>query len=240
MNPTLSIRDMPSPNRGARPPGTVIDTLVLHYTGMDSAAAASARLCDPKAAVSAHYLVDEDGSITRLVPEEMRAWHAGVSSWRGEANINDRSIGIELVNPGHDLGYRPYPERQMAALVGLTREILARHPIPPYRVLGHSDVAPGRKRDPGELFDWARFAREGIGLWPEAAPASKASLPPVAEIQGMLGAYGYAVPRSGKLDAETVAAVTAFQRHFRPERADGEIDPDTVARLVWLVARGAA
>jgi len=238
-----AIRDLPSPNHEPRPEGVAVDTLVIHYTGMESAAAALIRMNDPKAAVSAHYLVDEDGSITRLVPEELRAWHAGIASWRGETNINDRSIGIELVNPGHEFGYRPFPETQMAALVALLKDILVRHPIPPSRVLGHSDVAPERKRDPGELFDWARLARAGIGLWPELAPGEPGAagpLPPIGEVQGLLAAFGYAVPRSGKRDAPTEAAVTAFQRHFRPRRVDGVVDAETVARLRWLVSHAAA
>ena len=244
---------MLSPNQEPRPAGIAIDTLVLHYTGMKSAADALARLCDPEAKVSAHYLVDEDGAVFLLVPEAKRAWHAGVSSWRGESNINDRSIGIELVNPGHEFGYRVFPEKQMAALIPLLRGILSRHPIPQSRVLGHSDIAPGRKTDPGELFDWHRLAESGIGLWPESmgpetaakdsarkAPLPPAPLPPISEIQSMLWAYGYAVPRNGVLDSETKNALIAFQRHFRPERIDGEIDAETFARLSWLLDHSGA
>ena len=146
--------------------GAAVDTLILHYTGMPSAAAALERLCDPAAAVSAHYLIDEDGSTTRLVPEERRAWHAGASIWAGRARLNDCSIGIELVNPGHEWGYRPFTEAQYASCIALCRAILERWPIPPHRVLAHSDVAPERKQDPGELFDWARLGAAGIGLWP--------------------------------------------------------------------------
>ena len=141
-----------------RPPGRAIDTLVLHYTGMPSAAAALARLCDPAARVSAHYLIDEDGSVVALVPEEARAWHAGVSCWHGREQLNDTSIGIELVNPGHEWGYRRFPEPQYEACMELCRELLGRCPIPASRVLAHSDIAPDRKQDPGELFDWARLA----------------------------------------------------------------------------------
>lgn len=234
----LAIRDYPSPNHEPRPAGTAIDTLVLHYTGMKTAAEALDRMCDPKARVSAHYMIDEDGTVLRLVPEDRRAWHAGVASWKGETNINDRSIGIELVNPGHEFGYRPFPEAQMRALVELARGILARHPIPPGRVLAHSDVAPERKSDPGELFDWARLAREGIGVWPEPKAASE--IPPVAEIQALLAEIGYAVPRSGAMDAGTVAALAAFQRHFRPGRVDGVPDGETVARLRALAGPQAA
>ena len=144
-----------------------IDMLVLHYTGMRSAAEALRRLTSPEAAVSAHYLIDEDGAVWRLVPEERRAWHAGVSYWRGRRDINSASIGIELVNPGHEFGYRAFPEAQVAALEVLCRDVLSRYQIPPRHVLGHSDVAPARKDDPGELFPWRRLARAGIGLWPE-------------------------------------------------------------------------
>ena len=156
-----------SPNHDARPSGAAIDMLVLHYTGMKTADEALARLCDPEAKVSAHYTIGTDGRVYAHVPEERRAWHAGVSFWAGEANVNGRSIGIELVNPGHEFGYVPFAETQIAALIDLARTILARHPIPPAHVLGHSDVAPGRKMDPGELFPWARLAQSGIGLWPK-------------------------------------------------------------------------
>ncbi len=157
------VTDHPSPNFGPRPDGIVIDMLVIHYTGMPSGAAALRRLCDPVAEVSAHYLIEEDGRLFRLVGEAERAWHAGVASWRGESNINDRSIGIELVNPGHDYGYRPFPAAQMAALIALAGDILTRHPILTRNVVGHSDVAPSRKQDPGELFDWHALAAAGIG-----------------------------------------------------------------------------
>ncbi len=170
--------ERPSPNHDARPDGQAVDILLLHYTGMKSAEAALARLCDPAAKVSAHYVIDEDGTLTRLVDEARRAWHAGVSSWAGDSGVNARSIGIELVNPGHEFGYRPFPAPQMAALTALARDILARHAIPPQRVLGHSDVAPTRKQDPGELFDWEALAAAGIGLWPPRASASGRPRPP--------------------------------------------------------------
>jgi N-acetylmuramoyl-L-alanine amidase len=228
--------ERPSPNHDARPEGQAVDILLLHYTDMESAEAALARLCDPSAKVSAHYCVDEDGTVCRLVDEARRAWHAGASSWAGAGDINARSIGVELVNPGHSCGYRPFPAVQMAALANLARDILSRHPIPPQRVLGHSDVAPTRKQDPGELFDWAWLAAEGIGLWP--APAlPPVDLPGVAQIQAGLARYGYAVPRHGRLDEETAAVVAAFQRHFRPEAVTGEADAETAARLAGLLAR---
>jgi N-acetylmuramoyl-L-alanine amidase len=200
---------------------------------MPSAEAALARLCDPAAKVSAHYLIDEDGSIAALVPESARAWHAGVSSWQGRARLNDCSIGIELVNPGHEWGYRAFPDAQYAACVELCREIVARWPIPARRVLGHSDVAPERKQDPGELFDWARLAAAGIGLWPQPGAGRPRS---IATLQDELARFGYAVPRHGRLDAATRGVVTALQRHFRPERVDGEPDRATLARLDGLLA----
>ncbi len=225
--------DRPSPNFDGRGADHPVDILLLHYTGMTCAEAALARLCDSTAKVSAHYCIDEDGTCTRLVGEERRAWHAGVSAWAGESDINSRSIGIELVNPGHEFGYRPFPEPQMACLIALCRDILDRHPIPPSRVLGHSDVAPLRKQDPGELFDWAGLAAAGIGLWP-GEPAA-AAIPPVAEVQALLRRYGYASPQTGILDQETRAVLVAFQRHFRPRDISGTLDGETVARLRALL-----
>lgn len=222
--------DRPSPNHGPRPGDAAIDMLILHYTGMRTAAEALDRLCSPEAQVSAHYLIEENGTLWRLVPEERRAWHAGLSFWAGRRDINSVSIGIELANPGHEFGYRAFPEAQMAALEALCRDILARHPIPARHVLGHSDVAPQRKCDPGEFFDWPRLAGAGIGLWPADATA-----PPVAEdiaaIQRQLAAMGYETPTTGALDAATRQVIIAFQRHFHPARCDGEPDAATRARL---------
>jgi len=223
----MRMNHRPSPNHGPRP--GAVDMLVLHYTGMQSAAAALDRLCSPEAQVSAHYLVDEDGTIWSLVAEDRRAWHAGVSSWRGRDDVNGASIGIELVNPGHEFGYRPFPDAQVAALEALCRDILGRHAIPPRHVLGHSDVAPLRKQDPGELFPWPRLAQAGIGLWPEGATAPREVS--IDEAQCLLAAIGYAVPRSAALDAETTEVILAFQRHFRPSRCDGALDPETAGRI---------
>ncbi len=220
--------ESPSPNFDARPEGQAIDILLLHYTGMVSATAALARLCDVTAKVSAHYCIDEDGTLYRLVPEAKRAWHAGAASWAGAGDINARSIGIELVNPGHEFGYRAFPDTQMATLIELAGGILARHPIPPGRVLGHSDVAPTRKEDPGELFDWPRLAAAGIGLWPGAA--EPCDPPDAAETKRQLGALGY-----GYLDDGPAAVITAFQRHFRPEKLTGEVDAETAGRLAALL-----
>ena len=229
----LRVIDRPSPNFNDRAAGQRIDILLLHYTGMNSAEAALARMCDAAARVSAHYCIGEDGTCTRLVDEAKRAWHAGVSAWAGEADINSRSIGIELVNPGHEFGYRPFPEAQMACLIALCREILHRYPIPAARILGHSDVAPLRKQDPGELFDWARLAAAGIGLWP-GTPAPTA-VAPMAEVQAMLRRYGYEVPQTGVWDTQTQAVLVAFQRHFRPQDLSGTLDGETAARLHALI-----
>jgi N-acetylmuramoyl-L-alanine amidase len=226
------VRLQPSPNADARPAGCPVDLLLLHYTGMPSAEAALARLADPVAKVSAHYLIDEDGTVVALVPETARAWHAGASSWQGQSRLNDRSIGIELVNPGHEWGYRAFPEPQYAACIELCRAILGRWQIPVWRVLGHSDVAPERKQDPGELFDWARLAAAGIGLWPEPGSGRPRG---VTQLQSELAEAGYPVPRHGRLDQATRCVIAAFQRHFRPGRVDGDPDAGTRAQLDGLL-----
>ncbi|MDE2228997.1 MAG: N-acetylmuramoyl-L-alanine amidase [Alphaproteobacteria bacterium] len=232
----MRIVDHPSPNHDARP--GVVDMLILHYTGMRDEAAALARLSDPAAKVSAHYLIDEDGAVIRLVPEKRRAWHAGASYWRGRTDINGASIGIELVNPGHEFGYRDFPAAQMEALAELAAGIVRRHPIPPRHVLGHSDVAIGRKQDPGERFDWQGLARRGVGLWPDFASAAATS-GDIAALQRDLASFGYRCPTTGMLDEETRAAVRAFQLHFRPARVDGGSDDETRVRAA-VVARAAA
>lgn len=221
----FSIRERPSPNHAPRHTPLRIDMLVLHYTGMPSADAALERLSDPQARVSAHYVVEEDGTVWRLVCESRRAFHAGVSCWAGERDLNQVSIGVEIVNPGHEWGYRLFPEAQTAAVEKLCRDILSRHPIPAHRVVGHSDIAPDRKIDPGELFDWPGLARAGIGIWPPpTSPGSHRSFDRNRALAD-LAAIGYC------LAAET-AAIAAFQRRFRPERIDGIIDCATAARLV--------
>lgn len=260
----------PSPNHGERrgrfadcPP----DILLLHYTGMPDGQGlrggerAIRWLRLPVSQVSAHYVVDEDGRITQLVAENRRAWHAGRGAWDGDTDVNSASIGIEIVNPGHwwDMGaspdrdperpveihpgYRPFPEAQIAAVIGLARDIVARHGIPADRILAHSDIAPGRKRDPGELFPWEALARAGIGLWvPPAEEARGRALrlgetsPPVAALQAMLRHYGYGIEVGGVFDEATAAVVEAFQRHFRPSRVDGVADAGTVATLRALIA----
>ena len=219
----LAITERPSPNHNERASDAEIDMLILHYTGMRSSAEAIERLCDPVAKVSAHYVVEEDGRITRLVEEQHRAWHAGLSYWRGETDINGRSIGIEIVNPGHEFGYRAFPKEQMASVTALCLDILTRHPIPASRIVGHSDVAPDRKQDPGELFDWRGLAAQGIGVWPDA---SSASIPPDEDLaRTLLTRIGY----NPDIAFDTV--VTAFQRHFRPARVDGVLDEETMALI---------
>lgn len=232
-----------SPNHDARTRGVAVDILVLHYTGMGSAEAALDRLCDPAAKVSCHWLVDEDGQVTRLVAENRRAWHAGVSSWAGATDINARSIGVEIVNPGHEFGYRAFPDAQIAAVIGLCGDILARHPIPPERVLAHSDIAPDRKQDPGELFPWARLHAAGIGHWVAPSPDTPGQVlgpgdtgEAVATWQRDLAGYGYGIVETGTYDAATESVVTAFQRHFRPLRIDGVADAETRETLARLAA----
>jgi N-acetylmuramoyl-L-alanine amidase len=227
----MRIVECRSPNHDARPEGAAIDILVLHYTGMKTAKEALARLCDPQARVSAHYTIDRDGRVYRHVPEERRAWHAGVSYWAGERNVNARSIGIEIVNPGHEFGYVPFADAQIGALIDLSRGIFARHPIPPHRVVGHSDVAPPRKTDPGELFPWKELAEYGIGVWWQNAPLAGDAA--AARVSELLAQFGYGVPPDVDWPLESV--ITAFQRRFRTEKIDGMADPETVARLSALV-----
>ncbi len=220
----MRVIDAPSPNHDDRPDGAPVDMLILHYTGMRSGAAAIDRLCDPAAKVSAHYVVEEDGRVFRLVPESRRAWHAGISHWRGANGLNARSIGIEVVNPGHEHGYRPFPALQMAALCDLCLGILACHPIPAWNVVGHSDVAPDRKEDPGEFFDWEGLAANGVGLWPRAAARDD------GDALRLLGAIGY------RTDLPLPVLLRAFQRHWRPGRVDGVADAETLARLHAVAA----
>ena len=244
-----AVIDMPSPNWDGRPADAgPVDTLVLHYTGMVSAEAALARLTDRAAKVSAHWCIGEDGTLWRLVPEEHRAWHAGLSEWRGRRSVNDVSIGIELVNPGHEYGYRPFPPAQMDALLDLARSIVARYPIDRRNVVAHSDIAPMRRQDPGELFDWARLAAAGIGLWPQTvtAPGGQGpSLrqgdrgPAVTRQQERLRAVGYGLAADGDFRTATAAVVRAFQRHFRQVRVDGVIDAGTDAVLHQICALAA-
>jgi len=212
--------EMPSPNHDSRG-DSPIDMLLLHYTGMKTAQGALDRLCDPSAKVSAHYTIDEDGTVYGHVAEARRAWHAGAGHWAGASDINARSIGIELVNPGHEFGYREFPDTQIASLTTLCHSILMRHPIPSWRVLGHSDVAPARKEDPGELFPWQQLAKAGIGLWPQAIAGDLDA--------GALAQLGY------DPDAPQDKVIAAFQRHFRPKKLDGQWDSECAGLLASLL-----
>jgi N-acetylmuramoyl-L-alanine amidase len=219
----MRLVEMPSPNQDGRG-FAVADMLVLHYTGMASAQAALSRLCDPAAKVSSHYTIDEDGTVYAHVPESARAWHAGLSFWAGTRNVNGCSIGIELVNPGHEFGYRAFAGPQIAALTELAHGIVKRHAIPASRVLGHSDVAPARKQDPGELFPWAELARDGIGLWPKPAVTTA----PTAD----LTRFGY------DPDVTNEERISAFQRHFRPRQVSGVWDVESAGLLAGLLPPG--
>jgi N-acetylmuramoyl-L-alanine amidase len=221
-----AIHHRASPNHGPREDPARIDMLVLHYTGMPTAAAAIDRLCDPSAKVSAHYVVEENGTVWRLVPEARRAYHAGISCWERESDLNTVSIGIEIVNPGHEWGYRPFADAQMASVELLCRDLLARHPIPAHRVVGHSDIAPDRKPDPGELFDWPRLAQRGIGIWPPVNSMVPGQEVNAAQCYADLAAIGYCVRKGWE-----PAVLTAFQRRFRSSCCDGRLDLDTAGRL---------
>ena len=230
--------ECPSPNHDAR--DAPVDMLVLHYTGMKTADEALARLCDPAAKVSAHYTIDTKGSVYLHVPEARRAWHAGASHWAGRGGVNGCSIGVELVNPGHEFGYVPFTDDQIASLIDLAQGILSRHAIPPRRVLGHSDVAPSRKTDPGELFPWPHLAEHGIGLWPPHPSLSprggEGARLRVGEgdFAAALAKFGYGVPPA--VEVQLTAVIAAFQRHFRPAKIDGVADGECARILGELLA----
>ena len=251
----LRFQDRPSPNFDTRT--RAIDLVVLHYTGMQDGETALARLTDPAptagkypgpwqdtsaapdaplSRVSAHYVVGEDGTVYRVVPEESRAWHAGASSWQGEGDVNSRAIGIEIVNGGHDFGLPDYPAVQVDAVIALVGDILARHQLKPIQVVAHSDIAPERKQDPGEKFPWKRLANSGVAVWPEHVATPQAELS-VVTVQTQLASIGYAVTQTGVMDNQTKAALLAFQRRFRPSLIDGAADDETRA-LVAALARG--
>ena len=206
-----------------------IDILVIHYTGMLPENSALDWLCNPESKVSAHYLIDEKGSIFNLVPVLMRAWHAGKSYWRGATDINSRSIGIELVNPGHDFGYRDFSLNQVNSLIYLANKLLLQYTIPPRNVLGHSDISPSRKIDPGERFPWKKLAEQGIGLWPNQKKSNNTEMSNKNFIK-ILNSYGYDTDNNSLSDL-----VTAFQRHFRPELCDGIVDKETQVQLENLM-----
>lgn len=231
-----------SPNFGERLTGKSPNILILHYTGMSDAQLACDWLCDERSEVSSHYLVDEQGKVVQMVDEEKRAWHAGVSSWHEESDINSASIGIEIHNPGHTGGYPDFPILQMEGVALLCADIIARNHIKARNVLAHSDVAPGRKVDPGEKFDWAFLANKGIGHWVKPEPRSGGSFlqrgdegDPVLALQAMLKLYGYGLDANGTYDKRTKIVVEAFQRHFRQELVDGIADQSTVATLHKLL-----
>jgi len=232
-----------SPNFGPRVGVARPDMIILHYTGMKTGEGAEAWLCAPESQVSSHYLVHDNGRIVQMVRESDRAWHAGKSFWAGVTDINSHSIGIEIVNPGHEFGYRSFPARQIASVIDLCRGIIGRCPIPPQRVLAHSDVAPGRKVDPGERFPWRQLADSGVGHF--VAPARAGGKHVLAEgdsgssvetLQSMLSLYGYGIEITGSFDQQTATLVSAFQRHFRPRRVDGLADRSTVDTLSRLLA----
>ncbi|MBL4640092.1 MAG: N-acetylmuramoyl-L-alanine amidase [Kordiimonadaceae bacterium] len=227
-----------SPNWDTRPAASKIECVVLHYTGMQSAGAALERLCDPLAKVSAHYLIDEDGTLYRLVDEQNRAWHAGVSVWQGRENLNHRSIGIELVNPGHEFGYQAFPAPQISVLLDLLFGIRQRHIIPTSGFIGHSDIAPDRKQDPGELFPWKKLAENGYGLWSDLDGANRSILvkngesgPIYDKLNKQLGMVGYNVSNSLFFDKNIECALSAFQAHWRPELSNGCFDEGTALIL---------
>lgn len=240
----------PAVNVEARKGGAKPSLLILHYTGMPSAAKAINWLACEESRVSCHYVIDEAGIVTQMVPEFQRAWHAGVSSWHGETDINSHSIGIEIQNPGHQHGYPDFPAAQMKAVLKLGKDIARRHRIKPERVLAHSDIAPERKIDPGEKFAWGMLARAGLGLWVRPSPvvandaglgsqdapktAPKGVAERVRQCQRLLSAYGYGVVETGVLDKQTEMALRAFQLHFRPRRVDGRLDLSTERTLLRL------
>ncbi|HEX2591042.1 MAG TPA: N-acetylmuramoyl-L-alanine amidase [Rhizomicrobium sp.] len=236
----LKFVECPSPNHDERP--GPVDILVMHYTGMKTAEDALARLTDinpPR--VSAHYTVGRDGCVFRHVPEERRAWHAGVSWWEGERNVNARSIGIEIVNPGHEFGYIPFASEQIVAVIELAKGILSRHAIPPHRVVGHSDVAPARKEDPGEFFPWELLSNNGIGAWPSPPPRGEVGTAQpdrvgaeADDVAAALKRYGYGV--APDMDVPIAKVITAFQRHFRPTNIAGVWDDECATILAALIA----
>nr|WP_250810472.1 N-acetylmuramoyl-L-alanine amidase [Neorhizobium tomejilense] len=232
----------PSPNHGERAGGRRPDMIILHYTGMPSGEQALSWLCNEESQVSSHYFVREDGGVVQLVPEDRRAWHAGKSSWAGESDINSCSIGIEIANPGHPGGLPDYPPAQIQAVVELCRDCGQRWQIRPERVLGHSDIAPIRKVDPGENFPWEKLHLDGIGHWIDPAQISGGrffqfgeSGQPIEALQSMLSLYGYGIEITGNFCERTKGVVEAFQRHFRPQLVDGIADFSTIDTLHRLL-----
>jgi N-acetylmuramoyl-L-alanine amidase len=233
----------PAENKEPRRDGIRPSLLILHYTGMSSAAKAIDWLARAESNVSCHYVVDEAGAITQLVPEDLRAWHAGASYWRGETDINSHSVGIEIQNPGHQHGYPDFPRAQMDAVIALGKDITHRHAMAADAVLAHSDIAPGRKIDPGEKFSWMQLAKAGLGIWvrPSFVRPDDPGLglgdcgPGIARAQEQLAVYGYNIEPTGIFDEKTEKVLRAFQLHFRPRRVDGRLDRSTEATLERLL-----
>lgn len=240
---STAIIEAPSPNQNDRQ--RPVSMLVLHYTGMENGQAALNRMCDAEAQVSAHYMIEEDGRVFRLVEEDKRAWHAGVSEWNGITDVNSASIGIEIVNGGHDYGLPDFPDVQINALIPLCKRIIAAHMIAPRNIIGHSDIAPERKNDPGEKFPWSGLAAAGIGLWPGEGNDDRRILfeegdrdRGVTLIQRGLAGLGYGVALDGVMTDRTISVVRAFQRRFRTDKVDGIVDMETldlVGRLARMV-----
>ncbi len=235
-------RIFPSPNHGERKDGKSVNSIILHYTGMGTAEGALQWLCNPVSEVSCHYFVFEDGHTLQLVPEARRAWHAGAGFWKGETDMNSVSIGIEIVNPGHDGGAPDFPAKQIESVTALTSDIAARWSIQPERILAHSDIAPRRKADPGEKFPWDQLAKARIGHWTDPAPVEGGRFfargdegAPVEALQTLLALYGYGLKADGIFGPETEAVVKAFQRHFRQARVDGIADISTIKTLRSLI-----
>lgn len=245
----LTFIEQASPNAGPRRAvngAVAIRHMVVHYTGMTSCRKALDRLCDSASEVSAHYLIDEDGTIYRLVPEDLRAWHAGVSFWHGQRDINSTSVGIEIVNPGHEYGYRAFPAAQIDAFAALAQDIMHRHAIKACDVLGHSDIAPGRKTDPGELFPWQSLAAQGIGLWPEDTVTLAGHVDMMGALR-RLSDIGYAVPMTPDLGSDILHpesgvtdVVASFQGRYRQAKVDGVLDAETAARIAAVAVRFAS
>ncbi|MBV8060840.1 MAG: N-acetylmuramoyl-L-alanine amidase [Alphaproteobacteria bacterium] len=235
---SLSVPLVPSPNFGDRKPEIKLEYIVIHYTGMQTGDEALTRMCDAASEVSAHYMIEEDGHIIQLVDEGKRAWHAGQGAWRGVTDMNSASIGIELVNPGHQFGYRPFTAAQVESLVLLIKDIIVRYGMnPALCLLGHSDLAPLRKEDPGELFPWQELAKQELGLWPAPRAEDFEGTEHVmdAELQAMLRIVGYDCPQTGSYDPAMHKTILAFQRHFEPDNLTGTPERSTVARLRALV-----
>jgi len=234
----IQVQHKPSPNYNERPEGSEIDTVVLHYTGMQSAAAALERMCDPKAEVSAHYMIDESGAVFELVHPDLRAWHAGVSVWQGRENLNHTSIGIELVNPGHEFGYKVFPDQQIVSLLKLLDFLSQSYAIPTSRYIGHSDIAPLRKQDPGELFPWKHLAEHGFGVFPAKDHSNQQLVLDSALtdadlkiLNKQLGIIGYDGFDRDAFGAQTAQVLRAFQAHWRPEGVHGNLDEGTLSAI---------